>query len=96
MSTIDVANWAGRALERWGFPVVVALIFIYILRADVLVPLVDEHRMFLRELSQTQQELSSAMQEQTRLIRALERSGTLIVPQGWQAQHDYDSTEADN
>jgi len=86
MSGTDAANWVGKAIERWGFPVVIALAFMYILRVDVLVPLVDDHRLFLRELTQTQQEISEAMREQTRLIRALEQSNRLVIPQSWQAQ----------
>ena len=87
MSGAEAMNWAGKAVERWGFPVVIALAFFYVLRVDVLVPLVDEHRLFLRELTLTQQELSEAMREQTRLIRALEQSNRLVIPQGWQAQY---------
>ena len=85
MSGTDAVNWVGKAIERWGFPVVIALGFFYVLRVDVLVPLVDEHRLFLRELTLTQQEISEAMREQTRLIRALEQNNRLIIPQGWQA-----------
>ena len=88
MSGTDAANWVGKAIERWGFPVVCSLAFMYVLRMDVLVPLVDEHRLFLRELTQTQQEISDAMREQTRLIMALERSNAFILPQGWQASTD--------
>jgi len=85
VSTEDAYNWINRAISRHGFPIVVSLVFIYILRVDVLVPLVDEHRLFLRELTQTQQEISETMREQTRLIRALEQSNRLVIPQGWQA-----------
>jgi len=85
LSGVEAMNWVGKAVERWGFPVVIALAFFYVLRVDVLVPLVDEHRLFLRELTLTQQEISEMMREQTRLIRALEQNHRLVIPQGWQA-----------
>jgi hypothetical protein len=59
-------------LERWGFPTLVALAFGYVLRQDVLLPLVAEHRAFLQQLGQTQVEISRAVSEQTRLLYALQ------------------------
>lgn len=65
---------ASNILERWGFPVLVALAAGWVLRQDVLLPLVEEHRMFVRELSETQKEISTAMQEQTKLLYVLQQS----------------------
>ncbi len=96
MSGVEAMNWAGKAIERWGFPVVIALAFFYVLRVDVLVPLVDEHRSFLRELTHTQQEISEAMREQTRLIRALEQNNRLVIPQGWQARYGTEDMSMEN
>lgn len=62
---------AGKIIERWGFPVLVALATGWVLRNDVLLPLVDEHRIFVRELSETQREISTAIGEQTRLLYQL-------------------------
>lgn len=63
-------------MERWGFPVLVAAACGYVLRADVLLPLVEEHRSFVKSLSETQREISKAVSEQTRLLYALQpRSG---------------------
>jgi hypothetical protein len=59
-------------MERWGFPVLVALAAGWILRNDVLLPLVEEHRSFVKQLSETQRELSKAVAEQTRLLYALQ------------------------
>lgn len=59
-------------LERWGFPTLVALACGWVLRQDVLLPLVDEHRAFVRQLSETQSEISKAVSEQTRLLYALQ------------------------
>jgi hypothetical protein len=59
-------------IERWGFPTLVALACGWVLRQDVLLPLVDEHRSFVRQLSETQQEISKAVGEQTKLLYALQ------------------------
>lgn len=58
-------------LERWGFPTLVALAAGWVLRHDVLLPLVDEHRSFVKSLSETQREISKAVTEQTRLLYEL-------------------------
>lgn len=68
------AEVASNILERWGFPVLVALAAGWVLRQDVLLPLVEEHRLFVRELSVTQKEISTAMQEQTKLLYVLQQS----------------------
>lgn len=59
-------------LERWGFPTLVAIAVGWVLRHDVLLPLVEEHRSFVKELSSTQREISKAMSEQTRLLYRLQ------------------------
>jgi hypothetical protein len=59
-------------LERWGFPTLVALAAGFVLRNDVLLPLVEEHRTFVRQLSETQKGIAEAVQEQTRLLYALQ------------------------
>ena len=59
-------------IERWGFPTLVAVAIGWVLRNDVLLPLVDEHRSFVRQLSETQQEISKAIGEQTKLLYALQ------------------------
>lgn len=59
-------------IERFGFPTLVALALGWFLRADVLLPLVEEHKTFVRNLSQTQQEISKAITEQTRLLYAMQ------------------------
>ena len=55
-------------LERWGFPTLVAIAVGWVLRHDVLLPLVEEHRTFVRSLSETQSEISKAVTEQTKLL----------------------------
>lgn len=59
-------------IERWGFPTLVAMACGWVLRQDVLLPLVEEHRAFLRQLGDTQKEISAAVREQTRLLYALQ------------------------
>jgi len=59
-------------MERWGFPVLVALAAGWILRNDVLLPLVEEHRAFVKQLGETQREISKAITEQTRLLYAMQ------------------------
>jgi len=60
-------------LEKWGFPTLVAIAVGWVLRHDVLLPLVEEHRTFVRSLSETQREISQAVSEQTRLLYELQR-----------------------
>lgn len=66
-------------IERWGFPVLVALAAGWVLRHDVLLPLVEEHRAFVKQLSETQREIGKVLNEQTRLLYALQgnKSGAL-------------------
>jgi hypothetical protein len=59
-------------IERWGFPVMVAIAAGWILRHDVLLPLVEEHRTFVKQLGETQKDISRAIGEQTRLLYALQ------------------------
>lgn len=76
----EVAATAGNILERWGFPVLVALAAGWVLRNDVLLPLVEEHRAFVKQLSETQREISTALVEQTKLLYALQPKATKEVP----------------
>lgn len=73
MTKEEVQATVGNILERWGFPVLVALAAGWVLRNDVLLPLVEEHRAFVKSLSETQREISQAITEQTRLLYALQR-----------------------
>ena len=73
MTKEEVQATVGNILERWGFPVLVALASGWVLRNDVLLPLVEEHRAFVKSLSETQREISQAITEQTRLLYALQR-----------------------
>lgn len=72
MTKEEVAGTVGNILERWGFPVLVALAAGWVLRNDLLVPLVEEHRAFVEQLGETQRDISKAITEQTRLLYELE------------------------
>lgn len=72
MTREEMQASVGNILERWGFPVLVALAAGWVLRNDVLLPLVEEHRSFVKSLSETQREISQAVSEQTRLLYALQ------------------------
>jgi len=81
MSREEAINLASRIIERWGFPVLVALAVGFVLRNDVLLPLVDAHEKFLSELTATQKELVQAMDEQTRLLYAIQPRTAQYGPQ---------------
>lgn len=59
-------------LRDYGFSVLVAIAAGWILRNDVLVPLVEEHRTFVKQLGETQRDIAEAVNEQTRLLYALQ------------------------
>lgn len=58
-------------MERWGFPTLVALAAGWMLRNDVMLPLVQQHSVFLQTVAESQKEISSAVREQTKLLYAL-------------------------
>lgn len=68
MSSVDVYEAALRALERYGFGIVLATAILWFVRTDLVLPMVDAHRAFLREMAATQHDISRAIQEQTRLL----------------------------
>ena len=76
MSGTDVSDTLKTILERWGFPTLVAIAAGVVLRNDVLLPLVEQHSAFLRTVAESQKEIAEAVQEQTKLLYALQpRSG---------------------
>ena len=72
MTKEEVQGTVFSIIERWGFPTLVALAFGYVLRQDVLLPLVQAHQEFVQQLGETQREISGAIKEQTRLLYALQ------------------------
>jgi hypothetical protein len=49
-----------------------------VLRQDVLLPLVEEHRSFVKQLGETQREISQAVAEQTKLLYALQAKAAKV------------------
>lgn len=72
MTREEAVNGVTHALERWGFPALVALALGYFLRQDLLLPLLESHRETLKEIRETQREIAGAVSEQTRLLYALQ------------------------
>lgn len=71
MSGADVSETLKTVLERWGFPTLCAIAFAWVLRTDVLLPLVQQHSAFLQTIAESQKEIAEAVQEQTRLLYAI-------------------------
>jgi hypothetical protein len=65
-------------MERWGFPTLVALGLAFFIRQDLLIPLLEEHRLTLREVRETQREIADAIGDQTRLLLSIQ-SGKPVV-----------------
>ena len=78
--TDEVKATVSNILERWGFPVLVALAAGWVLRNDVLLPLVAEHREFVKQLGETQRDISVAIAEQTKLLYAMQHPVTRTAP----------------
>lgn len=72
VSSMDVYEAFLRAMERYGFGIVLATAILWFVRTDIVLPMVQAHREFLHEMSHTQHEISRAIQEQTRLLYALQ------------------------
>jgi hypothetical protein len=72
MSRMDVYELALRMFERYGFGLALATFLLWFVRVDIVLPMVEAHQTFLKEMSQTQRDISQAVQEQTRLLYALQ------------------------
>lgn len=55
-------------LREYGFATLLACALLYVGRQDIIVPMVEAHREFLRDIAGTQREISKAVSEQTRLL----------------------------
>lgn len=72
MSGDQVQTSMFSILERWGFPTLVAIAFGFVLRNDLLLPLMNSHQETLKELRQTQREIADTIKEQTKLLYAIQ------------------------
>jgi hypothetical protein len=59
-------------LDRWGWPTVAAVGLAFFIRQDLLLPLLEEHRLTLKEVRETQREIADAVNDQTRLLIAIQ------------------------
>ena len=59
-------------LREYGFATLLACALLYVGRQDIILPMVDAHRTFLKDIAETQREISRAVGEQTRLLYALQ------------------------
>lgn len=65
-------------LKDYGFATVLACALLFVGRQDIILPMVEAHREFLREVAATQKEISAAIGEQTRLLYALQPKGSQL------------------
>jgi hypothetical protein len=80
--TDEVKGTLFGIMERWGFPTLVAIVAMWVLRQDVLLPLVQSHKQFVEQLGETQGDISKAIQEQTRLLYAMQpKSAAVRIPE---------------
>lgn len=59
-------------LRDYGFATLVACALLYVGRQDIILPMVAAHQTFLKDIAETQREISRAVAEQTRLLYALQ------------------------
>lgn len=72
MSSTDVYETFLRMAERYGFGIVLATAILWFVRTDLVLPMVAAHQQFLREMASTQKDIGVAIQEQTRLLYAMQ------------------------
>jgi hypothetical protein len=70
--TAETKDTLLSVLRDYGFATVLAIALLWVGRQDVILPMVEAHREFLRDVAATQKEISAAISEQTRLLYALQ------------------------
>jgi len=63
---------AFRLAEKYGFGLLLSTAILYSVRTDIVLPMVQSHQEFLRQIASTQADLSKTMSEQTRLLYAIQ------------------------
>jgi len=76
--TVDAKETLMELLAKYGFSTLVAVGLAWFIRQDLLIPLLDEHRLTLREVRETQREIADAVSDQTRLLLSIQ-SGKPVV-----------------
>lgn len=74
-------------LRDYGFSVVVACACLYVGRQDIIVPMVAAHTAFLKDVAETQHEISKAVSEQTKLLYAMQRHDEQTRPVSVKAEN---------
>ena len=74
--TDEARNTMLEVLSRYGFSTLVAIALAWFIRTDLLQPLLEEHRLTLKEVRETQREIADAVNEQTKLLIKLESGRT--------------------
>lgn len=59
-------------LREYGFVTLLSCALLYVGRQDIILPMVEAHRGFLKDIAETQREISKAVAEQTKLLYALQ------------------------
>ena len=70
--TTETKDTLLSVLRDYGFATVLAIALLWVGRQDVILPMVEAHRDFLRDVAATQKEISAAISEQTRLLYAMQ------------------------
>jgi hypothetical protein len=68
-------------LERWGLPTLFCIALMWMVRHDLILPLVEQHSQFLRTIGESQREIADAVKEQTKLLYALQPKGAAALKQ---------------
>jgi hypothetical protein len=72
VSRVDVYEAVLRMAERYGFGIMLATAVLWFVRTDLVLPMVEAHQSFLREMALTQREISITIRDQTKLLYALQ------------------------
>lgn len=72
MSSADVYETALKMVERYGFGLALSTAVLWFVRVDIVIPMVAAHQQFLRDMTTTQKEITTAVQEQTKLLWAMQ------------------------
>jgi len=89
MSTEIMYERFMKAMERYGWPIILSSAVLFFLRNDVILPMVQAHSQFLeeltlsnREIARTQTEISRLVEDQARTLEAQTRLLYTICPPG--------------
>ena len=70
--TTETKDTMLEMLAKYGFSTVVAVGLAWFIRQDLLIPLLEEHRLTLREVRETQREIADAVSDQTKLLLSIQ------------------------